>query len=296
MSPTDQPLHLFCFGLGYSASQLGRRLLAEGWMLSGTRRASDSNHSLSGARVYEFGPDRPLDDAKAALSGVTHVLSSVPPDADGDPVLNAHGEALERLGGVAWVGYLSSTGVYGDTGGRRVDESSPVNPNSERTRWRADAERAWLELGRRSGLPVHVFRLAGIYGPGRSALDQVRSGRARRIDKPGHRFSRIHVADIANVLLASIRRPDAGAVYNVCDDEPAAAADVTAYACELLELEPPALVPFEEATKDMSPMALSFWADDRIVDNRRIREELGVELDYPTYREGLRAIHAGSAD
>lgn len=292
MTAPDSKPRLFCFGLGYSAGRLARRLLARGWAVAGTCQSADRQAELAalGIDAVIFDPDRPLADARSALSGATHLLSSVPPGENGDPVLARHGSDIEAMEGVSWVGYLSSTGVYGDTGGKPVTEDSAVNPTSDHGRRRAEAEAAWLALASDHGLPVHVFRLAGIYGPGRSALDQVRAGRAKRIDKPGHIFSRIHVDDIAQVLRASMDKPDPGAVYNVCDDEPAAAADVTAFACELLSMDPPPLQPFAEAAKKMSEMALSFWRDNRRVDNQRIKEELGVSFLYPDYRAGLRAI------
>lgn len=285
---------LFCFGLGYTARVLAAALMGEGWTVAGTCRdeAARADLAADGIDAFLFDRDRPLDDAAAALGGATHLLSSVPPDAEGDPVLARHAGAVAAMKGLAWAGYLSSTGVYGDTGGAPVDESAAVDPTSERGRRRAQAEGGWLELRRAAGVPVHVFRLSGIYGPGRSALDAVRAGRARRIDKPGHLFARIHVDDIAAVLRASMGRPDPGAVYNVCDDEPAAAADVAAFACELLGVDAPPLVPFHQAAKEMSPMALSFWRDDRRVDNGRIKGELGVRLKFPDYRAGLRAVLA----
>ena len=205
-------------------------------------------------------------------------------------MLDRHGADIAALPDLAWIGYLSTTGVYGDWQGAEVDERSELRGAKGRNRRRIEAEAAWLALQETQGLPVHVFRLAGIYGPGRSALDAVRAGRARRIDKPGHLFSRIHVADIATVLEASIARPNPGRVYNVCDDAPAEAAEVTAYACRLLGVVPPPLIPLEEA--EMSPMALSFWEDSRLVSNRRLHEELGVTLAYPDYRAGLQAILA----
>lgn len=285
---------LFCFGLGYSAGRLAHALIADGWRVAGTTRtaAGQAHLAAEGIDAYRFDGKAPMDDAKTALTGATHLLSSVPPGSDGDPVLARHGGDIRAIKILSWVGYLSTTGVYGDTLGAEVTEASPLNPTSDRSRWRADAEAAWLALSRDHGLPVHVFRLAGIYGPGRSTLDQVRAGMARRIDKPGHLFSRIHVDDIANVLRASMATPNPGAIYNVCDDKPATAADVVAYGCELLGVAPPPAVPFEEARLGMSPMALSFWRDNRRVSNRRIREELGVALDHPTYRDGLRAVLA----
>jgi len=267
---------LFCFGLGYSALVLARRLLADGWDVAGTcqseARASELRGSGIDAHLFERGPF-PLED-------VTHLLSSVPPSDGGDVVL----DALPADLGVNWIGYLSTTGVYGDTGGAMVDETSPLAPTSSRSEARVDAEKGWLA---RNG---HIFRLAGIYGPGRSVLDRVRAGTARRIEKPGHAFGRIHVEDIAGVLTASMARPAPGEIYNVCDDESAAPADVTAYACDLLGVAPPPVVSFDEAAREMSPMALSFWRDNRRVDNSKMKRDLCVTLEYPTYREGLQAI------
>jgi nucleoside-diphosphate-sugar epimerase len=292
MTASDSNPRLFCFGLGYSAGRLAHLLKAEGWDVGGTCQSPERQAELaaSGFEAVIFGPESPLADAQEALSGITHLLSSVPPDENGDPVLACHGGVLEAMKGVSWVGYLSSTGVYGDTGGKTVTEESALNPSSDRSRHRAEAEAAWLALASDHGLPVHIFRLAGIYGPGRSALDQVRAGRVRRIDKPGHMFSRIHVDDITQVLKASMNKPNPGTVYNVCDNEPAAAADVTAYACELLGLVPPPLQPFAEVEKEMSEMALSFWRDNRRLDNQRIKDDLGVSLRHPDYQAGLRAI------
>src|SRR5690349_1962403 len=185
--PPAHPPRLFCFGLGFSALALADRMLAEGWRVAGTCRSPAKAAALAGRGIetFLFDRGRPLDEAAAALAGTTHLLSSVPPDAAGDPVLDQHGDAVCGLAGIAWAGYLSTTGVYGDHGGGWVDESTPVAPNLPRARQRAAAERGWLDLHRRCGLPVHLFRLAGIYGPGRSALDAARSGTARRIDKPG---------------------------------------------------------------------------------------------------------------
>ena len=283
---------LFCFGLGYSAGRLAKTLLAEGWRGAGTTRpaAGQAHLAAEGIDAYRFAGEAPMADAATVLDGVTHLLISVPPGADGDPVLAHHERDVLAIESLRWVGYLSTTGVYGDTLGAQVDENAPLSTTSARSRQRVEAEAAWLRLARDRGLPAHVFRLAGIYGPGRSAIDQARNGQARRIDKPGHLFSRIHVDDIANVLRASMARPNPGRVYNVCDDAPAAAADVALYACELLGIAPPDPVPFEEARLQMSPMALSFWRDNRRVSNRRIHDELGVALKYPDYRAGLRAV------
>jgi nucleoside-diphosphate-sugar epimerase len=285
---------LFCFGLGYSALAVARRLRARGWAIGGTCRGEDRREALGreGIEAHVFNGDRPLDDVTAALAGATHLLSSVPPDAAGDPVLARHGGAIAALGrGLSWAGYLSTTGVYGDRAGGWVDETSALEPTGERGRRRCAAEAAWLALWQQNGVPVHLFRLAAIYGPGRSALDQVRSGLARCIDKPGQVFSRIHVEDIAAALEASMARPHPGTAYNLCDDEPAAPQEVIAYASALLGVPPPPLVAFDEA--DLSPMARSFYDDSKRVANTRMKEELGVRLSYPDYRVGLRSLMAG---
>jgi nucleoside-diphosphate-sugar epimerase len=282
---------LFCFGLGYSALTLARRLLADGWTVAGTCRGQDRREALAreGIDAHVFDGERPLDAGAAALAGTSHLLSSVPPDDEGDPVLARHAATIAAMGQtLSWAGYLSTTGVYGDRAGGWVDESSPLQPTGERGRRRCAAEAAWLALREASGVPVHIFRLAGIYGPGRSALDQVRAGTARRIDKPGQVFSRIHVEDIAAALEASMARPRPGAVYNICDDAPAAPQEVIAYACTLLGVPPPPLVAFDDA--ELSPMARSFFDDNKRVANRRMKEELGIRLRYPDYRAGLRAL------
>jgi nucleoside-diphosphate-sugar epimerase len=278
---------LFCFGLGYTALALARLLKVEGWRVAGTTRDSEKQARLAdeGFEMYRFTRDRPLAEP-AALAGATHILTSIDPDEAGDPVLAHHLADLRQCATLQWAGYLGTTGVYGDRGGAWVDEADPVAPTMPRTRRRVAAEGHWLA----SGLPAHVFRLAGIYGPGpgRNALAAVRAGIARRIVKPGQVFGRVHVDDIVQVLRASMVRPNPGAIYNVADDEPAPPQDVVAFACELLGVAPPPAVPYEDA--ELSPMARSFYADNRRVDNARIKRELGVSLRYPTYRAGLRAI------
>ena len=290
--------HLFCFGLGYTAATLARRLLREGWRISGTCRDGDKAQALSrqGIAVHRFDRDRPLAAARALLAEATDVLSSVPPDAAGDPVLDCHLDDLKAGANLRWIGYLSTTGVYGDSKGALVDEEAAPAPVLPRAVRRIAAERQWLALAAEHALPVHVFRLAGIYGPGRSVLDQVRAGTARRIDRPGHLFSRIHVEDAAIVLRASMARPDPGRIYNVCDDLPAEPADVVAYACELLGVPAPPPIDFATAARQMSEMALSFWHDHRRVDNTRIKRELGVRLKHPDFRAGLRGILAEEHD
>jgi nucleoside-diphosphate-sugar epimerase len=268
---------------------LSRRLDTAGWEIRGTCRDSDRQRALGalGIRAAGFDGTAPMDSPEV-LEGATHVLLSIPPGEDGDPAFLHHAETIAETGSVEWVGYLSTTGVYGNRDGGWVDETSDLRPGSPRSQRRVDAERAWLDWGDRNGIATQIFRLAGIYGPGRSVADQIKAGTARRISKPGHVFSRIHVEDIATVLAASIANPDPGGIYNVCDDEPAAPADVTAYVCELLSIAPPPLIPFEDA--ELSPMGKTFWADNRRVRNDRIKKDLGVELAFPDYRVGMRAV------
>lgn len=290
------PGRLFCFGYGYTASALGALLGPAGWTLAGTCRTRDGCLALAeqGVDAAPFAREAPLADAPRLLAGTTHVLLSIPPDAEGDAALDCHGAEIAGQGNVEWIGYLSTTGVYGDTGGAWVDESAAAVPSGERGLRRLKAETEWLAFGERHDLAVQVFRLAGIYGPGRNALATVRRGEAKRVDKPGQVFSRIHVADIAQVLAASIARPRPGGIYNVCDDAPAPAADVVAHACALLGTAPPPLTPLDEA--DLSPMARSFYADNRRVSNARIKQELGVTLRYPDYRAGLAALLGEESD
>jgi nucleoside-diphosphate-sugar epimerase len=269
---------LFIFGLGFCGREFAKRQRQQGWQVAATVRPLHQRDDLFG-----FDRSHPLDPA--ALTGATHLLASVPPDGEGDPVL----DWLLRNGpwpALQWVGYLSTTGVYGDHQGALVNEQSPLNAAGGRSARRLEAERQWLE----SGLPVHIFRLAGIYGPGRSPLDSVRNGTAHRVIKPGQLFGRIHVEDVASVLAASINHPNPGAIYNVSDDEPAAPWEVVEYACNLLGLAPPPPIAWEDAQDHLSPMALSFYLDNKRVDNRRIKEELKVTLAYPNFRQGLQAL------
>ena len=288
--------HLFCFGYGYCAAALSRRVMARGWTVTGTCRQADHAEDLKaeGVRAVVFDGLSPSPDVTAALKDATHILVSIAPDADGDPVLVHHGADIAELGDqVAWIGYLSATGVYGDRGGEWVDEDSALAPTTNRGRSRLDAEWDWLELGKKAGQPVHLFRLSGIYGPGRSQLEAVLDGTARRVIKEGQVFSRAHVDDIATVLEASIAAPNPGRAYNVCDDEPAPPQDVIAYAAMLLGRPLPDEVPFEDAP--LSPMARSFYSESKRVSNKRIKEELGVTLRYPSYKDGLRALAAEMA-
>ncbi|MEQ8268538.1 MAG: SDR family oxidoreductase [Parvibaculum sp.] len=282
---------LFCFGCGFSAQVFAQRLAARGFEVAGTCRSEDKAVRLRAAGIdtYLFDSGRKLEKAEEALADTTHLLISNPPAEGGDPVLLAHEDVLRALAPkIEWAGYLSTTGVYGDRQGGWVSEETPLDPVAARSDRRAAAEAAWQAFARETGLPLHIFRLSGIYGPGRNQLQGVIDGTAKRIVKEGQIFSRIHVEDIANVLEASMARPNPGAVYNVCDDEPAPAQDVVAYAAELLGRPAPPEIPFEKA--DLSPMARSFYMASRRVSNARIHEELGVDLRYPTYREGLRAL------
>jgi uncharacterized protein YbjT (DUF2867 family) len=287
---TTAPHHLFCFGLGYSARALARLVAAEGWVVRGTCRTPEKAVELRalGFAAEPFDRAHPL--AAGAMNGVTHVLVSVPPDAVGDPVLDCLGEGTAALPGLAWLGYLSTTGVYGDRAGGWVDETAALQPSGERGRRRFRAEQGWLELWRARAVPVHIFRLAAIYGPGRSPFEALYAGTARRIDKPDQVFSHIHVDDLARVLRASMQRPRAGGIYNVCDDDPAAPEAIVAYAAALIGVPPPRLVPLAEA--GLSAMALSFYDDNKRVRNALIKRELGVALRYPDYRAGLAAILA----
>ncbi|MDA5192979.1 SDR family oxidoreductase [Govanella unica] len=277
--------HLFCFGYGLSAATLGPLLLSEGWRVTGTVRSAEKAARLAAQgvtpMVWEAGAPLPAD----ALDGVTHILISILPDAGGDRVARALGARIATLPGLEWVGYLSTTGVYGDRGGGWIDEDSDLAPVSERGRQRLQAERDWQGI---PGLPLQIFRLAGIYGPGRNQLEKLRAGTARRVIKPGHLFCRIHVADVAEVLRASIRRPDPGRVYNLADDEPAPPQDVVSFAAELLGVPPPPAELLDEA--GMSEKSRSFYGATKRVHNDRIKLELGVKLKYPSYREGLRAL------
>lgn len=277
--------HLLCFGFGFSAATLAAMLDQKSWRVTGTSRSDDG---VAAIKAQGFEAIR-FDAMMAIPEDVTHIVTSVPPDATGDPVVQRFGDELaNRAAQVKWVAYLSTTGVYGDHAGGWVDEQTPLSPATERGHRRLRAETLWLDLHRNHGLPVHLFRLAGIYGPGRNQLESVMQGSARRIIKPGQVFSRIHVADIAGILLASMARPNPGAAYNVADDNPAPPQDVVAFACELLGLPVPPDEDFENAI--LSPVARSFYAESKRVANRRVKNELGYRFKYPDYRAGLSDI------
>ncbi|PCH98449.1 MAG: NAD(P)-dependent oxidoreductase [Rhodobacteraceae bacterium] len=276
---------LLSFGHGYSARGVAQLLVSDGWDVLGTTRSRDNFEMIRASGVSPLLFTK--NDLSGVLEGVTHLLISAAPDADGDPVLNLLGDEIaKRRGQFEWVGYLSTTGVYGDHQGGWVDEATPLTPSTMRGKYRVAAEIAWQEMG----LPLHIFRLAGIYGPGRGPFSKVKSGKARRIIKEGQVFSRIHVADIAQTILASIDKPNAGAVYNVCDNFAAPPEDVIAYAAELLGLPVPKDDDFE--TADMTPMARSFYSESKRVKNDRVKNDLGISLIYPDYKAGLRALLA----
>lgn len=286
---------LFCFGYGYSCDYLGYALEQSSehspahWDLCGTSRNEERVAVLKqrGISAHLFDADHPLSDPLYFMDGVTHLLISTPPDDHGDPVFLAHAQEILKIPTLKWVGYLSTTGVYGDRNGEEVNEDSEIRPTSKRGSRRAKAEEQWMSLFKQHNLPLHIFRLSGIYGPGRSALDTVRAGIARRINKPGHAFGRIHVEDIAQILMASMQNPQPGEIYNVCDNTPAPSHKVIEYACDLLRRPPPPMVDFEDA--DLAPMTRSFYSENRRIRNDKIKQKLGVILKYPSYKEGLDA-------
>jgi nucleoside-diphosphate-sugar epimerase len=293
--PLDRP-HLLVFGLGYSARRIAHDRLGAGWRVSGTTRSRERVAAIeeTGIRGLVFdgeGPPAATDEAvRSALADCSHLLVSAPPGPTGDPVLSRFREDLVKResGPLGWIGYLSTTGVYGDHQGGWVDETTDPAPGLERTRRRLEAEEEWSDLARATGAALQIFRISGIYGPGRSALDGIRSGRARTVVKQGSVFNRIHVDDLAGIVLAGMARPDRPGVYNVSDDLPAPNHEVQRYAAGLLGVAPPPEVPFEEA--GLSPMGASFYAEDRRVRNDRVKEELGYRFRHPTYREGLAAL------
>lgn len=275
---------LLSFGHGYSAQALAKLLLPKGWHIIATTRDEAKAKSLKqpGLEPLLF----PGTDLSEAINRATHVLISAGPNQDGDPFLSAARDAIEqRAPSLDWVGYLSTTGVYGDHQGGWVDEETPLTPSTRRGQWRKEAEAAWRAV---PNLPLHIFRLAGIYGPGRGPFSKVRNGTARRIIKQDQVFSRIHVDDIAQTLEASINAPNPGRAYNLCDDDPAPPQDVIAFAAELLGVPVPPAIAYEEA--EMTPMARSFYAESKRVRNDRIKDELGVKLLHPDYRSGLQSL------
>ena len=291
MSDTSQQKHLFCFGMGFTGSALARQVQAQGWKVSGTCRKSDHKHVGSGIGVqsYYFDGGEVSKAIQSAVQESTHVLVTIPPQKEsGDVVLKHFKNILKGSSSLQWLGYLSTTGVYGNRDGDWVDETSELKPEFDHQRRRVEAEDQWRDLCREHAVPVHIFRLAGIYGMGRSLLQRVRMGSAKRIDRPGLVFNRIHVEDVVQVLCASMDHPHPGAIYNVGDDVPSAPAEAVAFACDLLNVEVPPLVAMEDA--ELSQMARGFYLTNKKVRNQKIKEELGVHLRYPDYKAGLRAL------
>lgn len=283
--------HLFIFGFGFTASALAKALASADFKISATSRTSDGADKVSalGHQGYVLSDDKPpSDELKTALASATHVLSSVPPGPTGDSVLTPLRDDIARASHLNWLGYLSTIGVYGDHKGAWVDEATPATPHSARSKRRLNAEQAWQQLATQCHVPLSIFRLAGIYGPGRSAIERVKSGSARLIIKPGQVFNRIHVDDAAAIIAANLHAPERSGIYNLTDDLPAPPEDVLAYAAKLLEAPPPPRVPIEDA--DLSPMAQSFYSENKRVRNQRIKDDLGVQLQYPTFKHGLEAI------
>ncbi len=284
----DSQGRLLIFGLGYTGTAIGLAAAAAGFTVMATSRQAGLT-APPGIDVI------PFDAAAAAIAAATHIVATAAPDESGDPVLGRHGAAIAGAPDLRWIGYLSSTGVYGDRGGGWVDEASPPAPTSRRATARRAAEEAWAAAGCARGTPVDLIRLAGIYGPGRSPFDDLRAGRARRIDKPGHAFGRIYRDDIADGVLAAMRQADVlrgTRVLNFNDDLPAEPALVVEEAARLLGLPPPPLLPFAEAEAGMTAMGRSFWAESRRVSSAATQAALGFAWRFPTFREGLRAILA----
>lgn len=286
--------HLLIFGYGFTGQALARRLMPDGWRATAVVR---SEATAAKARAHGVAPvateDRP--GLVEALKTATAILITAPPTEAGCPGLNTLIPALAEANAFPdWIGYLSTTGVYGDREGRWVFEAGPLSARSVESARRVSAERDWRQVGRGMGLTVTAFRLPGIYGPGRSALDRARDGTAHGIVKPGQVFSRIHVDDIASGLAASIARPRAGASYNLCDDEPAPSHEVNAFAAQLVGMPPPKPVAFDDA--DLTPAARRFWSENKRVSNALAKAELGWRPQYPTYREGLTAILAAEVE
>ncbi len=279
-------MKVLILGCGYTGSRLAQLFQQQGVTVNLTTQSGIAPVGVS-APCFAFSCDSAGEKFSLdpeALQAVTHVLTTIPPDRQGvDPVVHCLLSDLEQLK-LAWFGYLSTTGVYGDTQGAWVDETAPTNPQHGRSRQRVAAETSFLK----SSLPAHIFRLPGIYGPGRSTFDRLREGKAQRIDRPGHVFSRVHVDDIVQTLWRSMQQPTPGEIYNICDDEPSESSSLITEAADLLGIQPPDLIPFSEV--QLNPMAASFWSECRRVANRKIKDKLGVKLLYPSYREGLRAI------
>src|SRR4051812_38256596 len=289
---------LFCFGLGYSASHTIHEVGTRFDRIAGTVTTREKAAHLAGAGIgghkveaFVFDGTDAAAEITAALMDAAAVLVSVPPGNDGEPVLRHFAATIAGAPQLASIVYLSTIGVYGDHGGAWIDEATPPAPISERSRARLAAEQEWQALGARAGRPVAILRLSGIYGPGQNALLQVARGSAKRIDKPGQVFNRIHAEDIAQAIDAAFTQRADG-IFNVTDDEPTPQGVPIAYAADLLGVALPPETPFDEAAKTMSPMGLSFYGESKRVRNDKLKRTLGLQLRYPSYREGLRALFA----
>lgn len=285
-------MKLVVIGLGYSAGFFAREALAKGWEVTGTVRTAEKAGQLSrdGIPTLVFDGFAVSSRLATAIAEADAVLISAQPGEDGDPALACLSGQLETAPNLRWIGYLSTIGVYGDHGGAWIDESAACRPTNQRSKLRLATDEAWLAFGQRTGKAVQIFRLGGIYGPGRNGIVNLRQGTARRLVKPGQVFNRIHVDDIAGVLMASLDKPRNGAIYNVVDDEPAPPQDVVAFAAQTIGVAPPPEVPFDPAK--LSAMAASFYGENKRVSNALVKRELGYEFRYPTYREALTALAA----
>ena len=283
------PIRVFVFGLGYSATAFARSLRGRVAAIGGTVRQSAKEAALAaeGLAPIVFTGEAPSIAVRKALEGTTHLLCSIPPGEAGDPTLLHHRSDILAAPALSWIGYFSTVGVYGRYGGAWVSERTTPHPAPGRATARLTAERAWREAAAEHGIPAAIFRIAGIYGPGRNAIVNLSEGKAHRIVKPGQVFNRIHVDDIATATAAALRARAEG-MFNLTDDEPSPADDVITYAANLMGVVPPPAVAFEEA--DLSPMARSFYDGNKRVLNRRLKQDLGVTLRYPTYRDGLTAL------
>ena len=281
--PSNVSNHLFCFGLGYVGTALGKSLLHAGWKVSGTVRSEDKRDKLK-AQGFDVFCEHERAAMESAVRSASHILVTVPPLDEGDPTYLAYQAILSSLPDLRWFGYLSSTIVYGDKQGAWVDEDTPVAPNNDRGYRRVKAEQHWMN----SSLPWHIFRIVGIYGPSRNAMVKLRNSTSRAVSKKGHVFCRIHIDDIVAALTASMTSPNRGNIYNLSDDEPIANHEVIKCAAQLLGMASPEVIPIEEA--NLSPMGLSFYDGCRRVSNEKIKRDLSIKLKYPNYKEGLKAI------